>query len=1228
MRQTDVSRKILVVLLALGVAGAEGSSCTFTTDAKVDAEVVIVDGSADAGADLPDAGEQTGGGFGLGNAVRVTPSVVVLSRGDRVTFEAHVTHPPTAEGEQLTNKLVVWSVKEGTLGGAITQSSDTANGSPKGDFVAGQVPGTYTIRAYSDFDPNAFGEATVIVKRVGVVVEPPRATLQPGDVLQFSAAVTGATNAAVEWSIVEGSGAAGIVSETGNYQATRPGTFHLKATSLEDPTVSGFAEVTVTYDDVIEFEVCPSDLTLTPGEKQLFTASSSDVTWSLRPIAGQPTGGATLVDNEVTAGPLAGTFIVRATSSLDPSRFVDATVRVQTPSSPTISGRVVYNGASTGRVLVTGEGGWAGTALAEGEGTPWSFKIHGAREDAGARKLRAWVDSLGTGIYVPGLSPTGDVDIGPEALAGEIVTIYLSDPDPLSPPPPRSTTGPRVHPVASEGALVCLEPVLDGDYEAASTYEIEIADSVAFAVVRAHLTATAGGPRCAYASLPAGTWHARSRARRGNATGDWSPATEFLTGRASLGEYPVTGKVFFAEMPPEPTAVAYVSLLPFTSSQGTERQPVEHWTRLTGLTNPTSFELSGVDDGRYTLRWALDFDGDGRLDAGDHFSGSTGEVTVSGAAVGNLTVAVPRRGAIGRVLTHTEAGGRRVMFDAKGFGATSWQDTLSMVPAQLSTQPPVHLSRTPAPHQSMIFDVNPGLLRGDIIKFNTTTGAQKAAFACTYQAEVTGVLEPVTELRVDADAAGTSMFKPQLRWEPVVPQPGAPDVERYEASLVGADGRTVARRVLSSSTSQFVWAPTEIALEPGHYEFRVLAVDAQGNTSVESIPHSVLVPPENLRIRPKEPAAQPTVTWDAIDDDAGVVDHEIVFRRSGKVVSTAHAAASAVSAKPGELLKPGSYEVTVSRRNASGQGVSSKALIFGVISPPILAQEPNRAVNGPVLYYSHSPVPVPASTILLSLMGGDLPSEMRGEDRSPPPPERPADVTLGISDDEEPLGAGTYVFKAKAVDKDGRHAESTLTWNAFDGPSQLERSASPATMPILTWAAPKHPPDELGYYSVHVERYDGPEGAEWTWVPVLSKDVGPSKYSFELGHDEINFDQESHRRHRWYVRVYDQANNFAESRHQDLLVFGPPTGFNAFVEEGILKVSAAAPHGVADLEWEIVLFTPSPQIKRGVVVNGMIFHEFGEYIPWGSYHYRIKVSTPDGKTWSEVSGTFCVYGCQ
>jgi hypothetical protein len=79
---------------------------------------------------------------------------------------------------------------------------------------------------------------------ITVTLSPAGAALWTGGTQTFQATVTGTTDTAVAWSVVEPSG--GTISATGRYTApASPGTFRVKATSAADPTKAATAPVSV-----------------------------------------------------------------------------------------------------------------------------------------------------------------------------------------------------------------------------------------------------------------------------------------------------------------------------------------------------------------------------------------------------------------------------------------------------------------------------------------------------------------------------------------------------------------------------------------------------------------------------------------------------------------------------------------------------------------------------------------------------------------------------------------------------------------------------------------------------------------------------------------------------------------------------------------------------------------------------------------------------------------------
>lgn len=115
---------------------------------------------------------------------------------------------------------------------------------------------------------------------VSVSVVPDAVTLAPGGSQQFSATVTGGTDASVTWTIDEGS-VAGSVSATGSFQASQTGgVYHVRATSRADASRSAAATVTVTPAPgapvIASFAAAPTSILL--GQGSTLSWSVTDAT--------------------------------------------------------------------------------------------------------------------------------------------------------------------------------------------------------------------------------------------------------------------------------------------------------------------------------------------------------------------------------------------------------------------------------------------------------------------------------------------------------------------------------------------------------------------------------------------------------------------------------------------------------------------------------------------------------------------------------------------------------------------------------------------------------------------------------------------------------------------------------------------------------------------------------------------------------------------------------------
>jgi hypothetical protein len=184
---------------------------------------------------------------------------------------------------------------------------------------------------------------------VKVSVLPGQAEVAPGKPVQFTAQVTGATNPAVTWALVESSG--GTVDANGLYTAAAAeGTYHVRATSQDLDTAQATATVTVTSTPrPIAVAVSPTtgaiNSCLTLSLKATVTGGSDPTaTWSVAEAGGGTVSAAGLY----TAPNVPGTYHVVAASRASPSTTARATV--------TVTDRVVSVVVNPGSVAVTKSG--------------------------------------------------------------------------------------------------------------------------------------------------------------------------------------------------------------------------------------------------------------------------------------------------------------------------------------------------------------------------------------------------------------------------------------------------------------------------------------------------------------------------------------------------------------------------------------------------------------------------------------------------------------------------------------------------------------------------------------------------------------------------------------------------------------------------------------------------------------------------------------------------------
>ncbi len=248
--------------------------------------------------------------------VRVTPASVIVGANETVNLTASVV--------DANDKRVSWS-----------RSANIGSMTPEGQFRAPTSVTSTTIlyvTAMSLHDRTKTSRSTITIRPSNstINVTPQVLNLSPGGSQQFVATLAGFTNKAVTWSM---SPSFGTLSTAGLYKApatvATQTTVIIKATSVEDPSRSATATVTISPSSAIQVYISPAVILLRGGGSQQFTATvkgagNTAVVWSISPVIGTISS-----TGKYTAPAIVGAqtnVTIRATSVADPSRFAQATI--------------------------------------------------------------------------------------------------------------------------------------------------------------------------------------------------------------------------------------------------------------------------------------------------------------------------------------------------------------------------------------------------------------------------------------------------------------------------------------------------------------------------------------------------------------------------------------------------------------------------------------------------------------------------------------------------------------------------------------------------------------------------------------------------------------------------------------------------------------------------------------------------------------------------------------
>jgi hypothetical protein len=293
-----------------------------------------------------------------GITVTVSPATATLTAGQTLQLTASVTGAEKATG-------VTWFVNQ-IAGGNATVGVITTLGRYTAPSPI-SAPASVRVTAVSTTDRSKSGSAVISLKpAVTISMSPTSVNLLAGGSQQFSAAVTGASNSAVTWSL---SAPVGTISTAGLYTApasvASSQTVSVIARSVADPTKVAQANATIA--PPISVSVTPAGVSLLAGQTQQLTASVSGglqnlgVRWSVNGIVGGSTTLGTVSATGLYTAPasISVQTTVRATavSVENPSKSASAVITLKTAVSVAItpvSANVVAGGTLQFTAMVTG----------------------------------------------------------------------------------------------------------------------------------------------------------------------------------------------------------------------------------------------------------------------------------------------------------------------------------------------------------------------------------------------------------------------------------------------------------------------------------------------------------------------------------------------------------------------------------------------------------------------------------------------------------------------------------------------------------------------------------------------------------------------------------------------------------------------------------------------------------------------------------------------------------
>src|SRR5271166_743663 len=293
-------------------------------------------------------------------SVTVLPATAQVKPGGQVQLSA------------TGSNVILWSISTAGCSG-ISCGIITSDGLYTAPATAPNPP-VVTVMATSLFDLTQFGSASVTIgttATVGVTISPTSATIATSGQQQFTAGVTGTSNAAVTWTVSGG----GTITSSGLYTAPatipNPAKATVTATSVAAPTKSASASVVIESPTSVIVSVSPPTAQVSAGGQQQFSAAvtgstNTSVKWTVSgtgctgaACGSISTSGLYSAPGSVPAPP---TVTITAIPVAAPSRSGTATVTIAvatsqitvSPSSPQVKpgGQVQFTASGPGSGVV------------------------------------------------------------------------------------------------------------------------------------------------------------------------------------------------------------------------------------------------------------------------------------------------------------------------------------------------------------------------------------------------------------------------------------------------------------------------------------------------------------------------------------------------------------------------------------------------------------------------------------------------------------------------------------------------------------------------------------------------------------------------------------------------------------------------------------------------------------------------------------------------------------